>query len=245
VGAGSAEGAMDASNIIKPALARGELQCIGATTLNEYRKFIEKDAALERRFQTVPVANPRSTRPSRFSRACASRYEAHHRAKYTEPALEAAVRLTARYLSRDRFQLPDKAIDAIDEAGARAHQAPRVPRMREGPRDRLRITQQKEPGHPGPAFRGCGRIARRGAQKREEAGPGSEDWRGATTRRTLEVTEEDMRLCLENHGCSAQEDGRKRTLQTAGHGRELSKTVIGQTRGDRRSARPCAGRGPT
>ncbi len=118
VGAGSAEGAMDASNIIKPALSRGELQCVGATTLNEYRKYIEKDAALERRFQTVKVEAPSVEEAFQILKGLRPKYEAHHKAKLTDEALEAAVRLSDRYLT-GRF-LPDKAIDVMDEAGARA-----------------------------------------------------------------------------------------------------------------------------
>jgi ATP-dependent Clp protease ATP-binding subunit ClpC len=118
VGAGSAEGAMDASNIIKPALSRGELQCVGATTLNEYRKYIEKDAALERRFQTVKVEAPTVEEAVQILKGLRPKYEAHHKARLTDEALEAAVRLSDRYLT-GRF-LPDKAIDVMDEAGARA-----------------------------------------------------------------------------------------------------------------------------
>jgi ATP-dependent Clp protease ATP-binding subunit ClpC len=118
VGAGSAEGAMDASNIIKPALSRGELQCVGATTLNEYRKYIEKDAALERRFQIVMVEAPTVEEAVQILKGLRPKYEAHHKAKLTDEALEAAVRLSDRYIS-GRF-LPDKAVDVMDEAGARA-----------------------------------------------------------------------------------------------------------------------------
>jgi ATP-dependent Clp protease ATP-binding subunit ClpC len=107
VGAGSAEGAMDASNIIKPALSRGELQCVGATTLNEYRKYIEKDAALERRFQTVKVDAPTVEEAVQILKGLRPKYEAHHKAKLTDEALEAAVRLSDRYIT-GRF-LPDKA----------------------------------------------------------------------------------------------------------------------------------------
>jgi len=117
VGAGSAAGSMDAANIIKPALARGELQCIGATTLNEYRKSIEKDAALERRFQTVRVDEPSIDETIAILKGIAPRYEAHHNVVYDVAALEAATKLTARY--QPGRQLPDKAIDAIDETGSR------------------------------------------------------------------------------------------------------------------------------
>ncbi len=118
VGVGSAEGAMDASNIIKPALSRGELQCVGATTLAEYRKFIERDAALERRFQSVMVREPSVEEAVKILEGLRPRYEEHHHAKITDAAIRASVELSARYLS-DRH-LPDKAIDVMDEAGARA-----------------------------------------------------------------------------------------------------------------------------
>ncbi|WP_126992985.1 ATP-dependent Clp protease ATP-binding subunit [Thermosipho globiformans] len=118
VGAGSAEGAVDAANILKPALARGEIKCIGATTPDEYRKFIEKDAALERRFQKIYVQEPTPEMTIRILQGLKPKYEKHHKVKYTDEALEAAVYLSQRYIS-DHF-LPDKAIDVIDEAGARA-----------------------------------------------------------------------------------------------------------------------------
>lgn len=117
IGAGGAEGAIDASNILKPPLARGELQCIGATTLDEYRKYIEKDAALERRFQPIKVGEPTIDESIQILNGLRDRYEAHHRVAITDEALEAAVRLSDRYIS-DRF-LPDKAIDVIDEAGSK------------------------------------------------------------------------------------------------------------------------------
>ncbi len=118
VGAGSAEGTMDASNIIKPALSRGEMQCIGATTLNEYRKYIEKDAALERRFQTVKVEAPSVEEAILIFKGLRQKYEEHHKAEFTDKAVEARVKLSDRYIT-DRF-LPDKAIDVMDEAGSRA-----------------------------------------------------------------------------------------------------------------------------
>src|ERR1700732_537065 len=117
VGAGAAEGAIDASNIIKPALARGELQCIGATTLNEFRKYIEKDSALERRFQPVMVGEPSVEETVEILKGLRDRYEAHHKVQITDEALVAAAKLSDRYIS-DRF-LPDKAVDLIDEASSR------------------------------------------------------------------------------------------------------------------------------
>ncbi|NMC44451.1 MAG: ATP-dependent Clp protease ATP-binding subunit [candidate division Zixibacteria bacterium] len=121
VGAGGAEGSLDASNIFKPALSRGELQCIGATTLNEYRKYIEKDGALERRFQMVMVDQPSEDDTVRILMGLRSKYEEHHRIKISDEAIAAAVKLSSRYIS-GKFQ-PDKAIDVLDEAGSRAHLA--------------------------------------------------------------------------------------------------------------------------
>ena len=144
VGAGGAEGAMDAANIIKPALARGELQCVGATTLSEYRKSIEKDAALERRFQTVRVEEPTVEETVAILRGIAPRYEAHHNVLYEAEALEAAAKLTARY--QPGRQLPDKAIDAIDESGARVRMrvSARPPDMREFERHIREVSQKKD-----------------------------------------------------------------------------------------------------
>ena len=125
VGAGAAEGAIDASNMLKPALARGELQCVGASTLNEYRKYIEKDGALERRFQTVVVDPPSIDETVDILKGLRKRYEDHHRVTIPDDTLVAAAKLSERYIT-DRF-LPDKAIDVIDEAGARARLAAQVP----------------------------------------------------------------------------------------------------------------------
>ncbi len=125
VGAGAAEGAVDASNMLKPALARGELQCVGASTLNEYRKYIEKDGALERRFQTVIVDPPTVDQTIEILKGLRKRYEEHHRVIIPDETLDASARLSERYIT-DRF-LPDKAIDVIDEAGARARLAAQVP----------------------------------------------------------------------------------------------------------------------
>src|SRR5512144_2985639 len=125
VGAGAAEGAIDASNMLKPALARGELQCVGASTLNEYRKYIEKDGALERRFQTVMVEPPTVEETVEILKGLRKKYEDHHRVSIPDETLSAAAELSERYIT-DRF-LPDKAIDVIDEAGARARLASQVP----------------------------------------------------------------------------------------------------------------------
>lgn len=119
VGAGNSQGTMDAANLLKPALARGEIQCIGATTLDEYRKNIEKDGALERRFQKIIVEQTSAEETLQILHNIKNNYEEHHNVTYTDRALEACVKLTQRYVS-DRF-FPDKAIDALDEAGSRVH----------------------------------------------------------------------------------------------------------------------------
>ena len=119
VGAGNASGTMDAANLLKPALARGEIQCIGATTLDEYRKNIEKDGALERRFQKVMVEPTSPEETLSILNNIKDKYEEHHNVNYTDDALEACVKLTDRYVSDRNF--PDKAIDALDEAGSRVH----------------------------------------------------------------------------------------------------------------------------
>ncbi|GIX04009.1 MAG: hypothetical protein KatS3mg113_1015 [Planctomycetaceae bacterium] len=144
VGAGGAEGAIDASNVLKPALSRGELQCIGATTLDEYRKYIEKDGALERRFQRVDVDPPSPEQTIAILRGLRDRYEQHHRVQITDDAIEKAVELSNRYITNRC--LPDKAIDVIDEAGARVRlkSMVRPPDLKELEEEIERLNQQKE-----------------------------------------------------------------------------------------------------
>ncbi|MEO6593364.1 MAG: ATP-dependent Clp protease ATP-binding subunit, partial [Planctomycetota bacterium] len=150
--AGGAEGAIDASNVLKPALSRGEVQCIGATTLDEYRKYIEKDGALERRFQTVNVEPPTPEQTLEILKGLRDRYEAHHRVTYTDGAFQAAVDLSTRYIT-GRF-LPDKAIDVIDEAGARIRiksmTAP--PDLRDMDTEIARLNKEKEEAVAGQDF---------------------------------------------------------------------------------------------
>jgi ATP-dependent Clp protease ATP-binding subunit ClpC len=152
VGAGGAEGAIDASNVLKPALSRGEVQCIGATTLDEYRKYIEKDGALERRFQTVNVEPPTPEQTIEILKGLRDKYEAHHRVSYTDGAFQAAVDLSTRYIT-GRF-LPDKAIDVIDEAGARIRiksmTAP--PDLRDMDAEITRLNKEKEEAVAGQDF---------------------------------------------------------------------------------------------
>jgi len=144
VGAGGAEGAIDASNVLKPALARGEVQCIGATTLDEYRKYIEKDNALERRFQTIIVEPPSKSEALEILRGLRDRYEAHHRVQITDEALEASIELSDRYITGRC--LPDKAIDVVDEAGARVRlkAMTRPPDLKELDDQIERLNQDKE-----------------------------------------------------------------------------------------------------
>ncbi|NQT21582.1 MAG: ATP-dependent Clp protease ATP-binding subunit [Planctomycetes bacterium] len=144
VGAGGAEGAIDASNVLKPALSRGEIQCIGATTLDEYRKYIEKDSALERRFQTIMVHPPNCPETLAILKGLRDRYESHHRVQYTDAALESCVELSNRYIT-GRF-LPDKAIDVLDEAGARVRMnaTTKPPDLKEIEDDLQMLNEEKE-----------------------------------------------------------------------------------------------------
>src|SRR5688572_3352462 len=144
VGAGGAEGAIDASNVLKPALARGEIQCIGATTLDEYRKYIEKDGALERRFQQIIVNPPTKTEALEILKGLRDRYEAHHRVQIRDEALDQAVELSDRYITGRC--LPDKAIDVIDEAGARVRlkAMTRPPDLKELDAQVEQLNQEKE-----------------------------------------------------------------------------------------------------
>jgi len=144
VGAGGAEGAIDASNVLKPALSRGEIQCIGATTLDEYRKYIEKDSALERRFQTIMVNPPTTEETLNILKGLRDRYESHHRVQYSDGALESCVELSNRYIT-GRF-LPDKAIDVLDEAGARVRMSAttKPPDLKEIELDLEMLNEEKE-----------------------------------------------------------------------------------------------------
>ncbi|MGB9920994.1 MAG: ATP-dependent Clp protease ATP-binding subunit [Moorellales bacterium] len=176
VGAGAAEGAIDAANIIKPALARGELQCIGATTLDEYRKHIEKDAALERRFQPILVGEPTVEETIEILRGLRDKYEAHHGVKITDAALEAAAKLSARYIT-DRF-LPDKAIDLIDEAASRvrlrAFTAP--PNLKDLERRIEELAKEKEEAVHNQEFEKAARLRDEEHRLREELAARQREW---------------------------------------------------------------------
>ena len=161
IGAGGAEGAIDAANILKPSLARGELQLIGATTREEYRKYIEKDAALERRFQPVDVHEPDSSETVAILKGLRGRYEEHHGVEITDDAITSAVKMSERYVN-DRF-LPDKAIDAIDEAAARAGLKRYVhsPELRQLEESQLMFDQEKEEAIRNENYQLAGDIKRR------------------------------------------------------------------------------------
>jgi ATP-dependent Clp protease ATP-binding subunit ClpC len=192
VGAGSAEGAMDASNIIKPALSRGELQCVGATTLNEYRKYIEKDAALERRFQIVKVEEPSIEDAIKILRGLKSKYEMHHKARFTEKAIVAAVELSSRYLP-SRF-LPDKAIDIMDEAGSKARIAAmtRPPELKGIEEEIETIRIEKEEAIREQDFEKAAHLRDKEKQAKKRFDGLLETWRNASQEKTVDVDEDEI-----------------------------------------------------
>ncbi|MDD4932620.1 MAG: ATP-dependent Clp protease ATP-binding subunit [Methylacidiphilaceae bacterium] len=192
VGAGSAEGAMDASNIIKPALSRGELQCIGATTLAEYRKYIEKDAALERRFQTVLVEAPSREEAVQILHGLKPKYEAHHKAHFTDAAIEAAVHLSERYLT-GRF-LPDKAIDVMDEAGARARIAStmRPPNVKELEAELVEVRARKDECIKLQDFEKAAALRDKERESKERLERVLSEWRQHRDQKEVVITEDDM-----------------------------------------------------
>jgi ATP-dependent Clp protease ATP-binding subunit ClpC len=192
VGAGGAEGAMDAANIIKPALARGELQCVGATTLNEYRKSIEKDAALERRFQTVRVDEPTVEETVSILKGIAPRYEAHHNVLYDAAALETAAKLTERY--QPGRQLPDKAIDAIDEAGARVRMrtSARPPDVREFEKRIREVGQKKDEAIRDQHFEVAAALRDEERKAKQELEAVVAAWKAEYTEKAQPVTADDV-----------------------------------------------------
>ncbi len=192
VGAGAAEGAIDASNMLKPALARGEIQVVGATTMDEYRKFVEKDRALERRFQTIFVGQPSVEETIQILREIKDRYEAHHSAIITEEAVSAAVRLSQRYIA-DRF-LPDKAIDVMDEAGSRARlKSLMLPEdLREMENEAERLRQQKEDAIRTQAFEVAARMRDGERKVRAELEERRNKWKELKSSEKIIVTDEDI-----------------------------------------------------
>jgi ATP-dependent Clp protease ATP-binding subunit ClpC len=183
---------MDASNIIKPALSRGELQCIGATTLNEYRKYIEKDAALERRFQAVKVEAPSIDEAILILKGLRPKYEEHHKAEFTEKAIEASVRLSDRYIT-DRF-LPDKAIDVMDEAGSRARigTMTRPPEVKGLETEIEEIKAKKERAIKNQDFEGAAAMRDKEKQAKERLEAVLKEWRVSREEKRVKVDEEDI-----------------------------------------------------
>ena len=192
VGAGSAEGTMDASNIIKPALSRGEMQCIGATTLNEYRKYIEKDAALERRFQSVKVEAPSIEDAIAILKGLRPKYEEHHKAEITDSAVAAAVNMSDRYIT-DRF-LPDKAIDLMDEAGSRARigAMTRPPELKDIEGEIEEIKTQKEKAIKEQDFEGAASMRDKEKHAKDKMEAVLSAWKSNREEKRVKVDEEDI-----------------------------------------------------
>jgi ATP-dependent Clp protease ATP-binding subunit ClpC len=229
VGAGSAEGAMDASNIIKPALSRGELQCVGATTLNEYRKYIEKDAALERRFQTVKVEAPTIDETILILKGLRPKYEQHHKAKLTDEALETAVKLSERYIT-GRF-LPDKAIDVMDEAGARAriNAMTRPPDVKEIEREIEEIRVEKEAAIKAQDFEKAASLRDKEKQTKEKLDSILTKWREEREEKEVLVTADDMmHIVSKVTGVPLQRMEQKETQKLLAMEVDLKLRVIGQ-----------------
>ena len=229
VGAGSAEGAMDASNIIKPALSRGELQCIGATTLNEYRKYIEKDAALERRFQTVKVEAPSVDETILILKGIRPKYEAHHKARIVDEALEAAARLSDRYLT-GRF-LPDKAIDVMDEAGSRARIAAmtRPPNVKDIEAQIEQIRVDKEAAIKAQDFEKAAALRDSEKQAKDRLDTILSEWRINKEEKEVVVTEDEiMHVVSKWTGVPLSRMEQQETQKLLAMESELKGKVIGQ-----------------
>lgn len=228
VGAGASEGSMDAANIMKPALARGELRCIGATTLKEYKKYIEKDAALERRFQPVKVGEPTPKEAVEILEGLRDRYEAFHKAKITDEAIRSAVELSNRYIT-DRF-LPDKAIDVIDEAAAKVRmEASSTPEgLRKKEEELARVLKEKEAAVSSQDFEKAVIYRDQAKKLTEEVDQLKKDWKGSDQEH-LTVAEEDVAEVVSKWtGVPVQnlkESDSERLLHLE---EELHKRVIGQ-----------------
>jgi len=229
VGAGSAEGAMDASNIIKPALSRGELQCVGATTLNEYRKFIEKDSALERRFQQVKVEEPSVEDAIKILEGLQEKYESHHKAKYTPEAIDAAVKLSSRYLTA-RF-LPDKAIDILDEAGARGRigTLTRPPQIKELEAKIEQINREKIAAISEQDFEKAAALRDDEKTSKKELEDTLKNWRASSEETVVTISDDDIMTVVSKWtGVPLQRMEQKETEKLLKMEDELKDRVIGQ-----------------
>jgi len=196
IGAGAAEGAIDAANIIKPLLGRGEMQIIGATTLNEYRKHVEKDAALERRFQPVTIEEPTQEESLEILKGLRDKYEEHHKLKITDDALEAAVNLSSRYIN-DRF-LPDKAIDLIDEASSRVRleKLKLPPELKELEAQKDELSKEKETAIRNQDFESAAGVRDREKELNEKIASARRNWEEAKRGNTKSVDAEDIAMIV-------------------------------------------------
>jgi len=229
VGAGAAEGAIDASNMLKPALARGEIQVIGATTMDEYRKYVEKDRALERRFQTIFVGQPSVDETIRILREIKDLYEAHHSAVITEEAVVAAARLSQRYIA-DRF-LPDKAIDVMDEAGSRARlKSLMLPEdIREMENEVERLRQQKEDAIRTQAFEVAARLRDAERKLRAELEERRNKWKELKIKEKIIVSDEDIAYIVSKWtGIPLTQIEEAESQKLLRMEEDLSKRVVGQ-----------------
>ena len=230
VGAGSAEGTMDASNIIKPALSRGEMQCVGATTLNEYRKYIEKDAALERRFQSVKVEPPSIEDAIEILKGLRARYEDHHKMDLTDDAVTAAVKLSDRYIT-GRF-LPDKAIDIMDEAGARARikAMTRPPEVKKLEADIEETRVKKEAAIKEQQFETAASMRDEEKKAKEKLDSVLEEWKKSNEDARVKVDEEDiMHVVAKWTGIPLKRMEQGEIQKLLAMESVLSKLVIGQS----------------
>ena len=229
VGAGSAEGAMDASNIIKPALSRSEMQCVGATTMNEYRKHIEKDAALERRFQQVKVDEPSVDDAIEIMKGLREKYESHHKVRYADDALEAAVKLTSRYLT-SRF-LPDKAIDVLDEAGARARitTMTRPPELKQLEGRITEINDEKIAAINDQDFEKAASLRDEEKSTRKQLDDEIDGWRGESEEKIVDIVEDDiMSVVSKWTGVPLQRMEQREAAKLLNMEKDLKESVIGQ-----------------
>ncbi|MEN9574589.1 MAG: Chaperone protein ClpB [Verrucomicrobiota bacterium] len=230
VGAGSAEGTMDASNIIKPALSRGEMQCIGATTLNEYRKYIEKDGALERRFQSVKVEPPSIEDAIAILKGLRGKYEEHHRAQISDAAVEAAVKLSDRYIT-GRF-LPDKAIDVMDEAGSRARigAMTRPPDLKDQEAEIEELKNHKERAIKEQDFEGAASYRDKEKHAKEKLEATLKAWRDTKEEKRVLVGEDEiLHIVSKWTGIPLKRMERDETQRLLEVEKVLAKVVIGQT----------------
>ena len=229
VGAGSAEGAIDAANILKPLLARGEIQVVGATTLNEYRKYIEKDSALERRFQPVNVAEPSKDDTIAILKGLRDKYEAHHNVKITDEAINEAVELSIRYIN-DRF-LPDKAIDLIDEASSRVRlKTYTQPTSIKNLEEKLQNTiKQKEDAIKIQEFEKAATLRDEEHKLKEKLEKESEKWKNKNTKQVINITGEDIAEVVASWtGIPAQKISQTENEKLKNLEASLHKRVIGQ-----------------